>query len=119
VETQVLWRSALAKVLAARGRVDEGEVLAREAAGIIEGTDQPDAQGGALVDLGRVLAMAGRTGEAISAFERAIERFEVKGNVVWTRKASAMLADIVRWADDLLSRPGSGTGTGRWRPSPG
>ncbi len=90
-ETQVLWRCALGKVLAARGRGDEAEALVREAVDRIEATDQVDAQGLALTDLGRVLSLApGRDADAMEAFERAIERFDRKGNVVSSARATAL-----------------------------
>jgi tetratricopeptide (TPR) repeat protein len=90
-ETQVLWRCALGKVLAARGRFDEAEALVREAVDRTEATDQVDAQGLALTDLGRVLFLApGRHADAMEAFERAIERFDRKGNVVSSARATAL-----------------------------
>jgi class 3 adenylate cyclase/tetratricopeptide (TPR) repeat protein len=95
VETQMLWRCALAKVLATRGRFDEAVPLSGEAIALIESADQPDAQGMALADHGRVLRMAGRAEDAARAFERAIERFDLKGSVVARSRAQEMLAETV------------------------
>src|SRR5262249_39162260 len=53
--TQIIWRSARGKVLAARGRTDEGEALAREAMRISESTDFVNTRADALVDLAQIL----------------------------------------------------------------
>jgi class 3 adenylate cyclase/tetratricopeptide (TPR) repeat protein len=100
VETQMLWRSAKARVLAARARFDEAVALSQEAVAAIEGADQPDAQGMALANMGRVLADAGRPADAAGALERAVERFELKGNVVARDRAADLLADLRSASND-------------------
>jgi ATP/maltotriose-dependent transcriptional regulator MalT len=81
VPSQVIWRSARAKVLARRGDLGQAERLSREAVEIAEATDLFNAQGNALSDLAEVLAVAGRAGEAAAVLIRAAERFERKGNL--------------------------------------
>jgi tetratricopeptide (TPR) repeat protein len=80
--TQALCRSARALVLAARGRVDEAEREAMDAAALAEETDDINMQGDVRVDLAQVLASAGRSEDAVRELERAREMYEHKGNVV-------------------------------------
>jgi predicted ATPase/class 3 adenylate cyclase len=81
VFSQVLWRSALAKVRARRGDFDEAEALAREAVRISEETDLLNAQADALLDLSEILRVAGRPEEALAAARKAATRFEQKANL--------------------------------------
>jgi ATP/maltotriose-dependent transcriptional regulator MalT len=80
VFSQVLWRSARAKVLARRGETDAAEAAAREAVAIAERTDLFNTQADALLDLAEVLSAAGRADEARAAAEEAATRYERKGN---------------------------------------
>jgi tetratricopeptide (TPR) repeat protein len=92
--TQMLWRQVRAKVLARRGEHAEAERLAREAVAIGEDTDMLDAQGDTYTDLGEVLLLAGKNGEAAAALEHALERYERKGNLVSTQRAQTRLAEL-------------------------
>jgi predicted ATPase len=89
VFSQVLWRSAQAKVLARRGDAEAAEAAAREAVEIAERTDLVNTQADALLDLAEVLALAGRADEARAAAGDAAERFERKGNVTSLARARA------------------------------
>ena len=89
VFSQVLWRSARAKVLARRGDAEAAEAAAREAVAIAERTDLVNTQADALLDLAQVLALAGRADEARAAAQDAAERFERKGNVTSLARARA------------------------------
>ena len=68
--SQVLWRSARAKIRARRGELAEAEALAREAVALAERTDLLNTHGDTLADLGEVLALAGRPDEAVAVYER-------------------------------------------------
>ncbi len=91
--SQLLWRSARAKIFARGGR-PEAEALAREAVELADATDMLNPQGDTRVDLGEVLWLAGRTDAAGAAFEEAAARFEQKGNLV-------SLAHVRTRADEL------------------
>jgi predicted ATPase/class 3 adenylate cyclase len=80
VFSQVLWRSARAKVLARRGETDAAEAAAREAVAIAERTDLLNTQADALLDLAEVLSAAGRADQARAAAVEAATRYERKGN---------------------------------------
>jgi predicted ATPase len=80
VFSQVLWRSARAKIRARRGEFAEAETLGREAVALADTTDLLNTQGDTLADLAEVIALAGRPAEAIAVLEQAAERFERKGN---------------------------------------
>lgn len=80
VFSQVLWRSARAKIRARRGEFAEAEALGREAVALADTTDLLNTQGDTLADLAEVIALAGRPAEAIAVLEQAVERFERKGN---------------------------------------
>jgi predicted ATPase/class 3 adenylate cyclase len=82
ITTQVLWRTARARIVAAGGDGDEGVRLARDAVALAEETDDINMQGDALVDLGDVLAGAGDREASEASFRRARELYVAKGNVV-------------------------------------
>jgi len=90
VFSQILWRSARARIRARRGEPAEAEVLAREAVELAEKTDMLNTQGDTLVHLSEVLSLAGRPGEARTVLEQAAERFELKGNKVSLQRARAL-----------------------------
>ncbi len=90
--TQVLWRGVRARCLAAGGRLDEAEPLAREAVTLAETTDLLNHRADALVDLGIVLGMLGRSEEAQTTFAEAVRLYEQKGNVV---AAGRVRSDLV------------------------
>jgi tetratricopeptide (TPR) repeat protein len=92
--TQSLWRQVRARVLARRGDIAAALPLAHEAVRIAEATDALDAQGDALLDLAEVLDAAGDRRGAASAARRAVERYELKGNVVMTARARTRCAAI-------------------------
>jgi predicted ATPase/class 3 adenylate cyclase len=89
VFSQVLWRSARAKVLAQRGEAEAAEAAAQEAVAIAERTDLLNTQADAVLDLAEVLSLAGRADEARTAARDAAERFEHKGNVTSLARARA------------------------------
>ena len=91
--SQVLWRTARAKVRAQRR--DEGaEALAREAVELAEGSELLNAQGDALLDLATVLTAGGRREEALAAAKAAVERYEQKGNRPSLERARALAGDL-------------------------
>jgi tetratricopeptide (TPR) repeat protein len=92
--TQLLWRQVRAKLLARRGQHEEAERLAGESVAIGEETDMLDAQGDAYSDLGEVLVLVGKPGDAATALEQALERYKLKGNIVSTQRARSRLAEI-------------------------
>jgi class 3 adenylate cyclase/tetratricopeptide (TPR) repeat protein len=95
VSSQFLWRSVRAKVLAAGGSIVEAESLAREAVEIIRASEEPDAQGEALMGLAEVLKLAGRSDDAESTAREALALFDAKGNVVSAERTRSFLAEIV------------------------
>jgi class 3 adenylate cyclase/tetratricopeptide (TPR) repeat protein len=91
VTSQVLWRCVRAKILARRGRFDDGVSLAKEAVAMIAASDCLDYQGIAAMDLADVLRSAGRTDEANAAARQALDAFERKGNLVSASRARGFL----------------------------
>ncbi len=92
VSTQVIGRSAQARVLASRGQVDEAERVARDAVERSEATDDLNMRADTLVDLGEVLDAAGDREGAVSAFDSALGLYEEKGN------AAAVEVTRRRWS---------------------
>jgi class 3 adenylate cyclase/tetratricopeptide (TPR) repeat protein len=95
VASQLSWRTARAKVLAERGQFDAAERLVREGLALVAESDFLDMRGDALLDLATVLRLAGRSDEAADAAERALQLYELKGNVVSAAKARAFTAELV------------------------
>jgi class 3 adenylate cyclase/tetratricopeptide (TPR) repeat protein len=94
--SQSTWRTAQARVLAARGDFREALRLADEAVAINEATDYSGWQGDGLEAKGLVLEVAGRGDDARVAFEEAIDRYERKGNVVAAARIRGRLDALER-----------------------
>lgn len=90
--TQVLWRSARAKVRSARGRSDDAARLGREAVEIAGRTDDINLLADTLIDLASVLRSTGPSSEADEAVRRALELYTRKGNVVSAARAEPLAA---------------------------
>ena len=103
IVSQVAYRGVRAKVLARRGRHDEAEAVAREAVRLASGTEEPDTQGQALVDLVEVLTLIGDERAALPVARKALEVFESKGNVI----AQAKLIDVL---EELDAKTAAATG---------
>jgi tetratricopeptide (TPR) repeat protein len=91
IPEQFLWRKARAKVLAARGEVEEAERLAREAVALAERTDHLEEHADALMTLAEMLRRAGRADEATPALRDALGLSRQKGNTVLARRAQQAL----------------------------
>jgi predicted ATPase/class 3 adenylate cyclase len=87
VLSQVLWRSARAKIRARRGNFEGAETLAREAARLAARTDLLNTQADALLDLSEVLALAGRHEEALEAARESARRYARKENLASLERA--------------------------------
>ncbi len=74
-------------MLARRGRLEEAERLAAEAVELGADSDMLAMQAGALLDLARVLRLAGRDAEAAPLARRALALAERKGHVVAAAQA--------------------------------
>ena len=90
VGSQTLWRSARAKILAQRGRREEGLRLAWEALELIGRTDAHLTKAETLVDLAEVLRISEREDEAEAALGEAAGLLEAKGSLVAAERARAL-----------------------------
>jgi hypothetical protein len=82
VVTQIISRRVRAKVLARGGRLDEAELLAREAVAMGDATEAPIHQADAYADLAEVLELGGRRDDASAALREALKRYERKEALV-------------------------------------
>jgi tetratricopeptide (TPR) repeat protein len=97
--SQSHWRSVRAKILARRGRIEEAEMLGREALAVMEDTDYLDYRAALRLDLAEILELAGRGEEAVPLLREAVEICEARGNVVRGRQAASRLAQLT--SEDL------------------
>ena len=77
----MIWRTALAKVRATEGNVDDAQALVREALPMAMTTEGVDLKGQATADAAFVLSMIGNASEASEQWAAALALFEQKGNV--------------------------------------
>jgi class 3 adenylate cyclase/tetratricopeptide (TPR) repeat protein len=91
LSAQVEWRGIAAKLLAQRGESAEAKALAREAVELVAQTDCLRHHGGALLDLGEVLVLAGEPQQAAEAFRAGLELYEQKGDTVMAGRARERL----------------------------
>jgi class 3 adenylate cyclase/tetratricopeptide (TPR) repeat protein len=89
--TQVIWRGVRAKILAAEGRCDQAEALAREAVALVQPTDYLSLHGDAMLDLAEVLRACGRTGDSDRAVRTGLSLYENKGNAIGAARARALI----------------------------
>ena len=87
VETQALWRSIRAPIVARAGAVAEGEALARAALALARQTEIPMLEADALAELASVLQIAVRPLEAAQALDDALALYVAKGDVVSAGRA--------------------------------
>jgi predicted ATPase len=91
VTAQITWRVGRAKILAASGRLEDGERVARTALSLAEKTDFPADQAASLVTLSAVLRAADQIEEARDLVRRALAIHGRKGNGVELEKTRALL----------------------------
>ena len=89
-----LGKGVLAKVWARQGKGAEAERLAREAVASLEGTDLLIDHATVLMDLAEVLSLVGLPEEAISAVRKALDLFELKGDIVSSANAKKTLGTL-------------------------
>jgi class 3 adenylate cyclase/tetratricopeptide (TPR) repeat protein len=82
----------IALARAAAGDLDEAEAQARAAVGGFTATDFLTFHADALLTLGDVFAIAGRSAEARASFQQALALYEQKGSLVGVAAAEARLA---------------------------
>jgi class 3 adenylate cyclase/tetratricopeptide (TPR) repeat protein len=91
VLSQVTWRGARAKVLAARGEHGAAEETAREAVSIVGETAEVGLTADALTDLAEVLRLAGRNEEARAPLSEALALYQRKGDRISAGRAAAFM----------------------------
>jgi DNA-binding SARP family transcriptional activator len=91
VAGQMGWRGVLAKVLAARGELDEAVRLGRSAVEAGSGAEFPQFLGDAHMDLATVLETAECVDDAVAEVRAALTLYERKGIVPSVRRAKAVL----------------------------
>jgi ATP/maltotriose-dependent transcriptional regulator MalT len=93
--TEVLWRTTQARLLAARGELEEAERSARDAVELAGGTDALNLHADSLVDLAEILAAREREREAGAVLEEAVRLYAVKGNDVARKRAMTLRREAV------------------------
>jgi predicted ATPase/class 3 adenylate cyclase len=96
VLSQVLWRTARAKIWAKQGEADRAEKLAREALRLAEATQYLSARADTFADLAQVLAVGEKREEARAVLEEAARLYEQKGNVTALGRARARAEELDR-----------------------
>jgi len=94
VEAQAQGWSALGRVQAAQGDLEQAETSARRAVAIAEGTDYLDRRGLVQVDLAEVLLAAGRKQDGRYALLRALDELEAKGATALAAPVKKRLAEL-------------------------
>ena len=92
--TQMLGLGTRAKLLARRGKWLAAEARAREAIALAAEADYVDLRAESFLALGEVLRLAGRSDESVDAVRTAVELWEAKGNVLFARRARALLDEL-------------------------
>ena len=94
LSSQVLSRSARAKVLARTGAAKQAEARALEAVELAQRTISHFMRTGALLDLAEVQLLGGRSAEAATAAEKALALCKEKGDVASASRARLVLGEI-------------------------
>ena len=94
VFSQVLWRTASAKLLAGAGRHDEAMALVKEAVELLADSDWLCIRADALLDQARILELADHQEEAVSAAQDALDLYVLKGDEASAARARRHLAQL-------------------------
>jgi tetratricopeptide (TPR) repeat protein len=94
VESQALWRSIRAPILARAGDLAEAESLVRSAVELSQQTDSPQLQADTLSELATVMMLAGRLDEARQAITTAISIYQAKGDIVSAARSTDWAARL-------------------------
>jgi class 3 adenylate cyclase/tetratricopeptide (TPR) repeat protein len=90
VSSQVFARLARSISLGARGRLEEAETVAREAAALVEDTDDSLLRPGTAAVLAEILLAQGDEVGAAAEAERALSLYTAKGNVVSSERVRVL-----------------------------
>jgi tetratricopeptide (TPR) repeat protein len=114
VVTQVTWRAAKARCLAAEGHDREARALVRLALRLADQTDLSELRSRTRLDLAEALLVSGRANEAGPAARSALRALERKGSVAESRRAHSILDRIAGRAatptDEAPNGPKAETG---------
>ena len=94
VESQALWRSVRAPILAHAGDAAQAEELARDAVRMARATEAPCLQADALAALAEVLNLSSKISEARNAIDEAIALYTAKGNTVAAARCNALYSQL-------------------------
>jgi len=94
LKAQMLWRPVRARIHARRGELAIAEELARQAVTLAEATDDLNRRAKSQRDLGDVLRLGGSAHDAASAFARALELYEQKGNLAGAARVRTFQAEL-------------------------
>jgi class 3 adenylate cyclase/tetratricopeptide (TPR) repeat protein len=93
-DAQYRWRALRAKIRALKGAVSEAEETAREGVRIVQQSDSPVEQAGALLALATVLRQSGRSAEAVPIIAQALQLYEAKGDVVSAGRIRGLVTPV-------------------------
>jgi len=93
-ESQALWRSTRAPILARAGELKRAEELAREAVQLVDNGEALNTKADALVELAGVLRLAGKRSEAGAVIAEAIALYKEKGNIFAARRAEVLAKNV-------------------------
>jgi ATP/maltotriose-dependent transcriptional regulator MalT len=94
VESQALWRSIRAPIVARAGNTVLAEELARTALDMVRRTEAPCMQADALVELASVLRLAGKVSEAREALGEATALYTAKGCIVSATRSRDLASEL-------------------------
>jgi Flp pilus assembly protein TadD len=95
IESQALWRSIRAPIVARAGNLAEAESLARSAVELSQKSDAPQMRADTLADLAAVLILAGRLDDARETVYSAIAIYQAKGDIISAARCAT-------WASRLI-----------------
>ena len=93
-DAQLLWMPVRAKILARHGELEEAEELARGAVVLSELSDALNRRAKVQCDLATVLRLSGRSSDAVSALEQALDLYEQKRNLAGAAHVRALQDDL-------------------------
>jgi tetratricopeptide (TPR) repeat protein len=96
LSAQMVWQGLRARILAARGQLEEAEALARSAVALAARTDFLNQHADALLELAVVLDHGGRTPEVRAAVGEALDLYQRKGNLVNAARADQWMERLAR-----------------------